>query len=106
LIINKNTVIKKAITLRANPLPEDFPGREELQRLGKEIPQLTELLPLCKQKIGLVFSTTPAFELKPLIESNKVQAAAKVGTTAPQGVIVPPGPTGLDPSNISFFHAL
>jgi len=59
-----------------------------------------------KGKIGLIFSDTPIHELKPLIESNKKPAAAKVGMVAPVDVTIPPGPTGLDPSQISFFHAL
>jgi len=48
----------------------------------------------------------PAFELKPIIESNRVKTAAKVGMISQCDVIVPPGPTGMDPSMISFFHAL
>jgi len=59
-----------------------------------------------KGKIGLIFSDTAVYELKPIIESNKKPAAAKVGMMAPVDVTIPPGPTGLDPSQISFFHAL
>jgi large subunit ribosomal protein LP0 len=57
-------------------------------------------------KVGLIFTDTPVFELKPIIESNKVETAAKVGGIAPLDVFIPPGPTGMDPSQISFFHAL
>jgi len=46
----------------------------------------------------LVLSDTPIFELKPLIESNKLETAAKVGVIAPVEVIIPPGSTGMDPS--------
>lgn len=51
-----------------------------------------------KGKLGLVFSDAPIFELRPLIESNKLETVAKVGVTAPIDVVVPPGPTGMDPS--------
>lgn len=44
--------------------------------------------------------------MKPLIEGNKLESAAKVGVIAPVDVSIPPGPTGLDPSQIAFFHAL
>ena len=59
-----------------------------------------------KGKVGIIFSDVPPYELKPMIEENRVQTAAKVGVAAPQDVIIPAGPTGLDPSQISFFHAL
>lgn len=31
---------------------------------------------------------------------------ARVGTVSPIDLVIPPGPTGMDPSQISFFHAL
>lgn len=60
----------------------------------------------CKGKIGYIFTDTPAFELKPIILSNRVKTDAKVGMIAQCDVVVPPGGTGLDPNQISFFHAL
>jgi len=53
---------------------------------------------LCKGKVGLIFSDAPIFELRPLIESNKVQTAARLGAVSPLDVVIPPGPTGMDPS--------
>jgi large subunit ribosomal protein LP0 len=44
--------------------------------------------------------------LKQQIESNKVPSEAKVGSLSPVDFSVPAGPTGLDPSQINFFHAL
>jgi len=41
-----------------------------------------------------------------MIESNKVPTPARVGAIAPIDVVIPPGPTGLDPSQINFFHDL
>lgn len=61
----------------------------------KELEALRNLL---FNKVGLIFTNVPVFELKPLIEANKVETAAKVGTVAPTDVIIPPGPTGMDPS--------
>jgi large subunit ribosomal protein LP0 len=57
-------------------------------------------------KVGFIFSNETVFDLKPVIESSKVETSAKVGGTAPIDVVIPPGPTGMDPSQISFFHAL
>jgi len=59
-----------------------------------------------RNKVGLIFSETSVHELKTVIEANKVDAVARPGTIAPLNVTIPPGPTGLDPSQIGFFHAL
>jgi len=59
---------------------------------------LEQLSGLCRGKVGLIFSDAPVFELRPLVESNKVPTAARVGSLAPIDVVIPPGPTGMDPS--------
>lgn len=106
MIVGKNTVVKKAISLRMEqPNPED-PDYEERKKLWGALPQLERLTGLCKGKVGFIFSSSAVFELKPIIEANKVATAAKVGNTAPIDVVIPPGPTGMDPSQIAFFHAL
>lgn len=46
------------------------------------------------------------FELKTIIESNRKESVAKVGTESPVEVLIQPGSTGMDPSQIGFFHAL
>lgn len=56
------------------------------------------------------YSTTPILSslTHPPISShsNKVPAPARVGSVAPCDVIVPPGPTGCDPGQTSFFQVL
>lgn len=51
-----------------------------------------------KGKLALVISDAPVFELMPIIESNRIETVAKVGAVAPCSVVVPAGPTGMDPS--------
>jgi large subunit ribosomal protein LP0 len=34
---------------------------------------------MLKDKVGFIFTDRPVFELKPIVEKNKVQAPAKVG---------------------------
>lgn len=51
-----------------------------------------------RNKIGLIFTDTPVYELKEVILANRVSAVARPGILAPISVTVPPGPTGLDPS--------
>jgi len=106
MIVGKNTVVKKAISLRVEEPNKEDPEYDERKRLWSAVPQLESLTGLCKGKVGLIFSDAPVFELRPLIEANKVPTAARVGATAPIDVVIPPGPTGMDPSQISFFHAL
>jgi len=54
----------------------------------------------------MIFSDAPIFELKNKIEANKLPTEARVGVISPVDYTVPAGPTGLDPSQINFFHAL
>jgi large subunit ribosomal protein LP0 len=54
----------------------------------------------------MIFSDAPIFELKNKIEANKLPTEARVGVVSPVDYTVPAGPTGLDPSQINFFHAL
>lgn len=74
--------------------------------MGPSIPELSSLVPLIRNKVGLIFTNESVFELKPKLETFKVTAAAKLGAIAPVDVIIPPGSTGMDPSQIGFFHAL
>jgi large subunit ribosomal protein LP0 len=106
MVCGKNTVIKKAIDIRLNPPKEDDPDYEFRKPLYTKLPQIEKLLAYCKGKVGFIFSDAPVFDLKPIIESNRIPAPAKVGTISPIDVTIPPGPTGMDPSQISFFHTL
>jgi large subunit ribosomal protein LP0 len=89
LLMGKNTICRKAI-------------REH----QAENPALEALLPYVKGNIGFVFSDFDLNAVRKIILENKVPAAAKQGTTAPTDVLVPPGPTGLDPGQTAFFQAL
>jgi large subunit ribosomal protein LP0 len=76
------------------------------QQFGGKIPELAALLPLLKQKVALIFSDASVHELRIKIEANKVPTEARVGVVSPVDFTCPAGPTGLDPSQINFFHAL
>lgn len=106
MVCGKNTVIKKAINIRLEAPTENDQDYEFRKRLYTNIPQIEKLLALCKGKVGFIFSDAAIFDLKPIIEGNRIPAPAKVGTFAPLEVVIPPGPTGLDPSQIGFFHTL
>jgi len=70
------------------------------------MPELNKLKPLMVGKFGMIFSNKSVFDLKPIVLENRRKAFAKPGDISNVEVVVPPGPTGMDPSQISFFHAL
>jgi large subunit ribosomal protein LP0 len=106
MIVGKNTVVNKAIALSVKAPKEGDKSFEIRKDWFNENPNLEKLVPLLAGKVGLIFSDSPVFEIKPIIEGNRKPAAAKVGMVAPIDVSIPPGPTGMDPSQIGFFHAL
>lgn len=105
LVISKNTLIKKIIRMRTEGIDdEEFSHLE--QQYGGKIPELSALIPLLKQKVALIFTEASVYDLREKIEANRVPTEARIGTVSPVDFAVPPGPTGLDPSQINFFHAL
>jgi len=90
VIMGKNTIMRKVI-------------RENLEKN----PDLEQLLPYIKGNMGFVFTNeTNLKELRDAVCENKQPAAAKAGVIAPINVVVPAGPTGLDPGQTSFFQTL
>jgi len=89
VLMGKNTVIRRVFQ----------------EQMGN-FPYLAELLPLIRGNVGFVFTNESLVELKKIITSNKVPAAAKTGVMAPIDVTIPAGPTTLDPGQTTFFQAL
>ncbi|GAB5030566.1 60s acidic ribosomal protein p0 [Nannochloropsis oceanica] len=91
VLMGKNTRIRKVINmfLRKNP---DHPIEQLLQFVGGNV--------------GFVFTNGELGLVRETVEKNRVPAPARVGSTAPCDVIIPPGPTGCDPGQTSFFQAL
>jgi len=89
VLMGKNTIIRKIV-------------REKLP----EKPQLESLLPYVFGNIGFVFTNGDLKEVRKIILDNKVPAAAKSGSVAPNEVVVPAGSTGMDPGQTAFFQAL
>lgn len=87
LLMGKNTMVRKAIRSLGNT-------------------QLTALMPAIKGNVGLLFCKDDLNGIKKVIADNKVPAPARVGSIAPIDVIVPAGPTGMEPTQTSFLQAL
>jgi len=61
---------------------------------------------LVKLNVGFVFCLDDPTLVRSIIMENRVPAAARQGVIAPKDVSIPAGPTGMDPSQTSFFQAL
>jgi len=89
VLMGKNTMIRKAIR-----------GHLENNKA------LAEILPYVRGNIGFVFFKNDLQEVKKKLLELRVAAPAKAGTVAPNDVIVPAGPTGMEPTMTSFLQAL
>ncbi|XP_024968131.1 60S acidic ribosomal protein P0-like [Cynara cardunculus var. scolymus] len=91
VLMGKNTMMKRTIRLYA-------------ERTGNT--NMLNLIPLIVGNVGLIFTKGDLKEVSDVVAKYKIAAPARVGLIAPIDVIVPPGNTGLDPSQTSFFQVL
>lgn len=106
MLFGKNTLIRAGIKYRMEepaPSDEDYESRK---KTWYKMDQLKELLPLVKGNIAMIFCKSETDRILSIIEESKVPAEAKAGSISPVDVWVPPGPTGMDPSQTAFFQAL
>jgi len=89
VLMGKNTMIRKA--LRGH--------------LSKN-PALEKILPHLVGNVGFIFTNGDLKQIREKIAENRVPAAAKAGTFAQCDVVIPAGPTGMEPTMTSFFQAL
>jgi len=89
LLMGKNTMVRKAIKGSA-----------------EHNPKLQILLPYIKNNVGLLFCKEDLSGIRKIVLELKVAAPAKVGAICPNDVIVPAGPTGMEPTQTSFLQAL
>lgn len=89
ILMGKNTIMRRVIR----------------NNLDKN-PKLEGLLPLISGNMGFVFTNGDLNAIRKTVIGFKMPAAAKSGVIAPIDVTVPPGPTGLDPGQTSFFQTL
>jgi len=89
ILMGKNTMVRKAI-----------------RGLGESNPKLQAILPYVRGNVGLIFVKDDLQIVKKTVDENKVAAPAKVGAFCGGDVIVPAGPTGMEPTQTSFLQAL
>ncbi|TVU43491.1 hypothetical protein EJB05_09967 [Eragrostis curvula] len=91
VLMGKNTLIRRCIKVYAEKT-----GNTDFDELSK----------LLVGNVGLIFTKGDLKEVREEVAKYKVGAPARVGLVAPVDVVVPPGNTGLDPSQTSFFQVL
>ncbi|CAK8568728.1 unnamed protein product [Lathyrus sativus] len=91
VLMGKNTMMKRSIRIHA-------------EKTGNKA--FHNLIPLLVGNVGLIFTKGDLKEVSDEVAKYKVGAPARVGLVAPIDVVVPPGNTGLDPSQTSFFQVL
>ncbi|KAL0359192.1 UNVERIFIED_CONTAM: 60S acidic ribosomal protein P0 [Sesamum calycinum] len=91
VLMGKNTMMKRSIRIHA-------------EKTGNT--DILNLIPLLVGNVGLIFTKGDLKEVREEVAKYKVGAPARVGLVAPIDVVVPPGNTGLDPSQTSFFQVL
>lgn len=82
---------------------EDYEVRKQHY---KPMPELEKLISVCEGYLGLIFCRDNLSEVKDKLKNYSCNKGAKIGAIAPIEVIIPPGPTGLDPKQTAFFQAL
>ncbi|KAM7270965.1 hypothetical protein ACFE04_030179 [Oxalis oulophora] len=91
VLMGKNTMMKRSVRIHS-------------ENTGNK--SFLNLIPLLQGNVGLIFTKGDLKEVSEEVAKYKVGAPARVGLVAPIDVIVPPGNTGLDPSQTSFFQVL
>jgi len=76
----------------------------KLEEQGKE--ELEKVRQVCKLNVALVFTNGDLKEMCERIQQNKMPAAARAGALAQSDVIIPAGPTSLEPTMTAFLQAL
>jgi len=92
VLMGKNTMIRKALQL----------GSEENPNAG-----LDKLRASIYGNLGFIFATNCTLDdIREVLKKHRKPAAAKSGQMAQVDMSLPSGPTGMDPSQTSFFQAL
>ncbi|XP_061986865.1 large ribosomal subunit protein uL10-like [Populus nigra] len=91
VLMGKNTMMKRSVRIHS-------------EKTGNKT--FLNLIPLLQGNVGLIFTKGDLKEVSEEVAKYKVGAPARVGLVAPIDVVVPPGNTGLDPSQTSFFQVL
>jgi len=92
VLMGKNTMIRKAL---------------EMGHVNHPEAGLADLRAVMKGNIGFIFATNCELDdIRTVLDKFVMQSAAKAGQVSMVNVDIPGGPTGMDPSQTSFFQTL
>ena len=106
MIMGKNTLMKACIAeLMTKPEEDDEDYERRMERYADR-PHLRLVSDQLVHNIGMIWTNGDLHKIKDILDANSREAPARVGSLAPKDVVVPAGPTGLDPKQTGFFQAL
>jgi large subunit ribosomal protein LP0 len=92
VLMGKNTMIRKALTIGHERHPEVGMDKLRANFVGN---------------IGFIFAVACDFDfIRDVLKKHRVDASAKSGQVSDVELFLPSGPTGMDPSQTSFFQLL
>jgi len=92
VLMGKNTMIRKALAM----------GHEQHPEAGMD-----KLRAATQGNMGFIFATNCTLDdIRECLKKHRLSAAAKTGQVSMVDLSLPAGPTGMDPSQTSFFQAL
>jgi large subunit ribosomal protein LP0 len=106
LICGKNTMMRAALT-EMNTKPEE--GDEDYETKIADFverPHIDKIVAQLRGNISLIFTNGDLTQIADVLDTQVRAAPAKSGALAPKDVIIPAGPTGLDPRQTGFFGNL
>ena len=108
MIMGKNTHMKAAIADLIREPDQKTDGDEYEARKAAYVPRphLNTVAAQLRGNTGMIFTNGDLVGIKDILDTHVRGAPAKVGSIAPKDVVVPPGPTGMDPKQTGFFQAL
>eukprot|EP00026_Physarum_polycephalum_P012568 Phypoly_transcript_12890.p1 GENE.Phypoly_transcript_12890~~Phypoly_transcript_12890.p1 ORF type:complete len:322 (+),score=88.76 Phypoly_transcript_12890:100-1065(+) len=107
--VGSNQMQKIRQSLRGNAevlMGKNTMVRKVLREYVESNPKVEPLIGLVKNNVGFVFTNGDLSAIEKVLLQHRVGAPAKAGVIAPNDVIVPKGPTGMEPTQTSFLQAL
>lgn len=101
LICGKNTMMRASITELNTPSEDEAEAKNFVVR-----PQLEKIISQLRGNVSIIFTNGDLLDITKVLDSQVREAPAKVGSLAPADVVIPAGPTGLDPRQTGFFGNL
>jgi len=109
--VTSNQMHQVRMTMRGKA--EMFVGKNTMVRFvikkfgeDNKNPALFALADELEGNVAIIFTNEDLRDVRPIILANRKEAPARVGSIAQRTVVVPAGPTGLEPTQTSFFQAL